>query len=281
MSCRITLFELLMSIKIYEFRDAFFAGFYREYYHDNTFFHSTCCLHKPAYDLVATFGRSVMMWSQELILLESLKMKPVANEVVEKQLEWRYATKAFDAAKVIPDADWKTLEQALVLTPSSFGLQPWKFFVVTDPAKRALLRPASWGQSQIVDASHLVVFAIRKNLSVSDIERFVARTAEVRGTTVESLESYRQMMVGSLTKPSIDINAWASRQVYIALGFFMSAQCWESMPARSKVLNPPSTMKSWACRHWATVRQSLQQPDIVPVLINMRHWPRSVSKLKM
>ena len=149
-------------------------------------------------------------------------MKPVANDVVEKQLEWRYATKVFDSAKVIPEADWKTLERALVLTPSSFGLQPWKFFVVTDPAKRAHLKPASWGQSQIVDASHLVVFAIRKNLSVSDIERFVARTAEVRGATVESLESYKQMMVGSLTKPSIDINAWASRQVYIALGFFMA-----------------------------------------------------------
>ena len=149
-------------------------------------------------------------------------MKPVSNEVIEKQLEWRYAAKVFDSTKVIPDADWKTLERALLLTPSSFGLQPWKFFVVTDPAKRALLKPASWGQSQIVDASHLVVFAIRKNLSASDIERFVARTAEVRGTTVESLESYRQMMVGSLSKPSIDINAWASRQVYIAIGFFMA-----------------------------------------------------------
>jgi nitroreductase len=149
-------------------------------------------------------------------------MKPVANEVVEKQLEWRYATKVFDSTRVISNEDWKTLERALVLTPSSFGLQPWKFFVVGNPAKRADLKPVSWGQSQIVDASHLVVFAIRKNLSVADIERFVARTAEVRGTTVESLEGYKQMMVGSLTNPSIDINAWASRQVYIALGFFMS-----------------------------------------------------------
>ena len=171
---------------------------------------------------MASSSLARMMQFSAVILLESLKMKPVSNDVIEKQLEWRYATKVFDSTKVIPETDWKTLERALVLTPSSFGLQPWKFFVVTDPAKRALLKPASWGQSQIVDASHLVVFAIRKNLSESDIERFVARTAEVRGTTVESLESYRQMMVGSLSKPSIDINAWASRQVYIALGFFMS-----------------------------------------------------------
>jgi len=149
-------------------------------------------------------------------------MKPVTNDVVERQLGWRYATKLFDTTLKIPDTDWQTLEQALVLTPSSFGLQPWKFFVVTDPATKSRLKQASWNQAQIADASHVVVFAIRKNLSIADIERYVARTAEVRGVTVESLVRFHQAMVGTLSSPSFDINEWAARQVYIALGFFMA-----------------------------------------------------------
>lgn len=150
-------------------------------------------------------------------------MKPVSNDVVEQQFGWRYATKSFDPMAKIPDADWQTLERSLVLTPSSFGLQPWKFFVVTDPDTKAKLKPASWNQSQIVDSSHVVVFAIKKDLSAPDIDRFLSRTAEVRGVTTDSLASYRQMMLGALTSPSFNVNEWATRQVYIAIGFFMAA----------------------------------------------------------
>lgn len=150
-------------------------------------------------------------------------MKPVSNEIVESQLVWRYATKVFDSTRRIPDDDWKTVEHALVMTPSSFGLQPWKFIVVTDEAVKAALKPATWNQSQVVDASHVVIFAIQKNLSAVEIDRYVARTAEVRGVTVESLVKFRQSMVKSLTNPPFDINEWATRQVYIALGFFMAA----------------------------------------------------------
>jgi nitroreductase len=150
-------------------------------------------------------------------------MKPVSNEVVERQLGWRYATKVFDSARQIPDADWRSLENVLVLSPSSFGLQPWKFFVVTDPTTKAKLKPASWNQAQIVDASHIVVFAIKKDLNVEDIDRFIARTAEVRGTTVESMAGFRKMLISTMTNPTLDINEWAARQVYIAIGFFMAA----------------------------------------------------------
>lgn len=150
-------------------------------------------------------------------------MKPVSNEVVERQLGWRYATKMFDDTRKIPERDWHTLEQTLVLTPSSFGLQPWKFFVITDHETKAKLKQASWHQAQIVDASHIIVFAIRKNLSVADIDGFVARTAEVRGTTVEALAGFRKMLVGTMTNLPFDINEWAARQVYIAIGFFMAA----------------------------------------------------------
>jgi nitroreductase len=154
--------------------------------------------------------------------LEPSEMKPVSNEVIERQLAWRYATKVFDTAKTIPDADWETLEKSLVLCPSSWGLQPWKFFVVTDPALKAKLKAASWNQSQITDASHVIVFAIKKDLNVTDIDNFIARTAEVRETTVESLAGFRKMLVGMMVNPPFDINEWAARQAYIAIGFFMA-----------------------------------------------------------
>lgn len=154
-------------------------------------------------------------------------MQPVSNRTLIQQLEWRYATKKFDAQRKIPAADWETLEQALTLTPSSFGLQPWKFFVVVDQPTKEKLVPASWKQTQPAEASHMVVFAIRQNLSEADIDRYLQRIVEVRGGAVEDLAGFRKMMVGSLLSPKMTlashINEWATRQVYIALGNFMTA----------------------------------------------------------
>ena len=96
-------------------------------------------------------------------------MKPVSNETVLQQLNWRYATKKFDPARPLSKEDWSTLEQSLVLTPSSFGLQPWRFIVITDPDTKSKLKSISWGQQQVVDGSHVVVFATRQNLSADDI----------------------------------------------------------------------------------------------------------------
>lgn len=149
-------------------------------------------------------------------------MKPVSNETVLQQLQWRHATKKFDATRVIPAEDWSTLEQTLVLTPSSYGLQPWKFVVITDPATKAKLLPLSWGQRQVVDGSHVVVFAIRQNLSEADIDKYLARIVEVRGGTVEALAGFRRMMVGGLLNGVMNLNHWASLQAYIALGQFMA-----------------------------------------------------------
>jgi len=150
-------------------------------------------------------------------------MPTVTPEIVLDQLRWRYAVKKFDPARTIPADTWTALEQALVLTPSSYGLQPWKFFVVTGPAVKARLPAHSWGQRQPQDCSHMVVLAIRANLGEADIDRYVARVSEVRGQSVESLGRFKQMMVGSLTNPPFDINEWAARQVYIALGQFMAS----------------------------------------------------------
>lgn len=152
-------------------------------------------------------------------------MKPVSSETLTRQLNWRYATKKFDPTKKISDADWLALEHTLVLTPSSFGLQPWKFIVVTNQETKERLVPLSWGQRQVADASHTVVLAIRQKLDEQEIVRHVSRTAEVRGLEHAALEKYKKSMVNVLLHPNqhATIDEWATRQVYIALGSFMTA----------------------------------------------------------
>jgi nitroreductase len=157
--------------------------------------------------------------------LKEPTMNPLASPAsIEQHLSWRYAVKKFDATKKIPAEQWALLEQSLVLSPSSFGLQLWKFIVVSDPALRAKLLPLSWNQNQVVDASHLVVFARRSSVTPKDAERLIARIAEVRSAPLASLDGYKNMMLGFVTnpQPGFDGGAWMARQVYIALGFFLS-----------------------------------------------------------
>jgi len=151
-------------------------------------------------------------------------MNPVAPDTVLSQLAWRYATKKFDPTKKIAPELWAKLEQAVVLSPSSYGLQPWKFIVVTDREVRQRLHLVSYQQPQILDASHLVVFAARNPPTPADVERHVQRTAQVRGQTPESLETLRKAMLGSLSRMTeAEAHAWAARQAYIALGVFLLA----------------------------------------------------------
>lgn len=169
-----------------------------------------------------TLDRSALLGQTDS---ESAPMKTVDPNVLIEQLNWRYATKQFDPQRKINAEEWAALEEALILTPSSFGLQPWKFVVVTDPAIRERLVHASWGQRQVADASHLVVFAIKKNLSEQDIDDHLSRISEVRGVPSGTLGQYREMMVGSLIKRFDESkrNDWAAHQVYIALGNFLTS----------------------------------------------------------
>ncbi len=142
-----------------------------------------------------------------------------------QQLQWRYAVKKFDPSKKIPEDVWQVLEQSLVLAPSSFGLQPWLFVVVTDSAVREQLLPHSWGQRQVVDASHLVVLAVNKNITPEYVDRYLARTAEVQGTPLEALQGFGNVIKGFIANPpaGLDLKEWATRQTYIALGQFMTS----------------------------------------------------------
>jgi nitroreductase len=139
-------------------------------------------------------------------------------------LQWRYATKVFDAAKKIPADVWQTLESALVLTPSSYGLQPYKFLVINDPARRAELLPHSWNQKQVVDASQFVVFTARTKVTDADVNKLIKLTSNVRKIPAESLNFYRDMMLGDVVNGPRGkiVHEWAARQAYIALGNLMT-----------------------------------------------------------
>jgi nitroreductase len=149
----------------------------------------------------------------------------ISREELQERLHWRYATKQFDPNRKINASDWATLEEALRLTPSSGGLQPWKFIVITNPAMRAKLLPASYGQPQITNASHLVVFAAKNNFNEADVDAHLQNVARTQGVPVESLAQLRGMLVGGIVQSQDEAarNAWARNQAYIALGNLLTS----------------------------------------------------------
>ena len=148
----------------------------------------------------------------------------MSTEELLKALEWRYATKRFDQDKKISADVWNALERALILTPTSYGLQPYRFLVLTDAEKRAELLAHSWNQPQVVDCSHYVVLTARTKLAETDVDNWIKRLAEVRNVPAATLASYRGMMVGDVVHGSRGkvAHEWAVRQAYIALGNLMT-----------------------------------------------------------
>jgi nitroreductase len=152
-------------------------------------------------------------------------MQKLSSAQLLESLEWRYATKKFDPTKKIDAQTWSALEKVLMLTPSSYGLQPWKFIIVENSDLKEKLKAASWNQAQVTDCSHHVVFVIKEKMDEEHITKFIDQTAKIRGQDVSTLEGYKKMMIGDLVKgPRSEMIAeWAARQAYIALGNFMTA----------------------------------------------------------
>ncbi|RXR28310.1 NAD(P)H-dependent oxidoreductase [Flavobacterium piscinae] len=138
--------------------------------------------------------------------------------------KWRYATKKFDATKKISSEDLETLKEAIQLSTSSYGLQPYKIFVIENPELRAKIQPAAWGQSQITDASQLLVFANITNFGETEIDNYINLMAETRGITAESVKGYADFMKMKITTlPEEQRNTWTSKQTYLALANLMNA----------------------------------------------------------
>ncbi|MBI2665582.1 NAD(P)H-dependent oxidoreductase [Candidatus Woesearchaeota archaeon] len=139
-------------------------------------------------------------------------------------LQWRYATKKFDPAKKIPGKDWKELEEVLRLSPSSYGLQPWKFLVVKSKELRQELKKVSHNQDQVTDASHFVVFSVPQKVNAELAEKHIRNIVKIRDVSLESLEGYKKRILESMQrKDQKTLSEWAQRQTYIALGMLMMA----------------------------------------------------------
>jgi nitroreductase len=153
-------------------------------------------------------------------------------EELTSSLQWRYATKVFDNDKNISPDTWNNLEESLVLTPSSFGLQPWQFITITCPKTKQDLLEHSWHQRQVTDCSHLVVLCARNGMNEDDIDKWLDQLASMRGVSRESLEGYAGMMSGFFGSMDQERTlAWAKNQVYIALGQLMTSAAVLSIDA--------------------------------------------------
>jgi nitroreductase len=147
----------------------------------------------------------------------------IERHKIHEALNWRYAVKRFEASKRISVGDWQTLTESLRLTPSSYGMEPWRFVVIENPELRAELQAASWNQGQVTECSHFVVFLAKENVTEPDIDQYLQRVADARGTPLEKLAGFKSMLIKNLVKGLTSEQAfqWAQRQVYIALGFLL------------------------------------------------------------
>lgn len=142
---------------------------------------------------------------------------------VENQ-KWRYATKKFDSTREISVEDLKFLKEAIRLSASSYGLQPYKVIFVENATLRRKLQPAAWDQTQIVDASHLVVFANVTNFGGTEIDAAIANFTTTRGLPADALQGYGDFMKSKIAPLPVEIrNNWTAKQTYLALGNLLAA----------------------------------------------------------
>jgi nitroreductase len=140
-----------------------------------------------------------------------------------KQLNWRYATKAFDPNKKISEKDFDTLLEALRLSPSSMGLQPWRFVVVRDPALREQLKPCINNKGHVTDSSHLIALCTIKDLDEAYLLSCLDYLMKERGQKPENMVAIKERYIGLLNqKTEAERKAWITAQVYIALGVLLT-----------------------------------------------------------
>lgn len=140
------------------------------------------------------------------------------HKIIE-DLNWRYATKKFDASKKISIADLDVIKESLRLTPSSYGLQPLQFLIIENTALRQELIPASYGQMQIAEASHLIVICAYNDLTEDHVDTYVENVISTRDGDPDRIKNYGGFMKKTFAEMNAsDKQTWASKQAYIALG---------------------------------------------------------------
>jgi nitroreductase len=152
--------------------------------------------------------------------------------MLKEKLTWRYATKAMDPTKAVPQAKVNAILEAANLAPTSSGLQPFEIIVVTNPDVKAKLSAAAYGQKQVVDGSHVLVFAAWDNYTAERIDAVVNQTNQQRGTPIEMLNAYYDGLKAQYLPRAAEVNyEHAARQAYIAFGVALTAAAFEEVDA--------------------------------------------------
>jgi nitroreductase len=145
------------------------------------------------------------------------------SQIIE-DLKWRYATKKYDTSKKISESDLDILKNVLALVPTSNGLQPFKFLIIENHELREKLKEKSYNQSQIADASHLIVMCSYKNIDAEFVESYLKLNANHRNLPLENLAGFRSHLHRTVvSKNEEEILNANSKQVYIALGHLLHA----------------------------------------------------------
>lgn len=147
-------------------------------------------------------------------------------------LAWRYATKKFDPVKKVSPEKLESIVEAVRLTPTSSGLQPFELLVVTNQEIRKKIQNVAWDQAQVTDSSHLLVFAAWDDITPERVHMMFDLTNEIRGFKNEGWENYRQQLLGIVTERGTEGNYQAAaRQAYIGLGAALIAAAFEEVDA--------------------------------------------------
>lgn len=147
-------------------------------------------------------------------------------------LTWRYATKNFDPSKTVPADKLERILEAVRLTATSSGLQPFELLVVTNSEIREKIKTVSWNQPQVTDCSHLLVFAVWDDMTPERVNMMFDLTNDVRGIVNEGWENYRQMLLAIVAERGQEANYQAAaRQAYIGLGSALIAAAFEEVDA--------------------------------------------------
>ena len=146
------------------------------------------------------------------------------------KLRWRYATKKMDADKTVPQEKVERILEAIRLTATSSGLQPYEVIVVTNPEIREQIKANAWNQAQVTDCSHLLVFAAWDDYTPERINKMFDLVNEERGFKNEGWENYRQMLLANYPPRGAEVNyQHAARQAYIGLGSALIAAAEEEV----------------------------------------------------
>jgi nitroreductase/dihydropteridine reductase len=147
-----------------------------------------------------------------------------------EKLQWRYATKKMDARRPVPADKVERIIEAARLAPTSSGLQPYEILLVTNPDVKQRISAVAWNQQQVVDGSHLLVFAAWDDYTAERINQMFDYTNDVRGFKNEGWESYRQMLLSTYPQRGAEVNfSHAARQAYIGLGAAVIAAAFEEV----------------------------------------------------